>query len=146
MAFAGLFAIALAAAAPLLSGPAEAAPAAATSAAARVAIKANVAHAGTDADLEGESAMGETATLRGQAGKHTHDLEVTVQSADSDGFTVTLAYERNGKRVLKSKVVEVEGGAVQVKAGKGTLITLEVAPAKRARIVLPDGDDPLAGL
>ena len=148
MAFAGLLAIALAAAAPLLAGPAEAAPVAATSAASRVAIKASVAHAGTRADLTGESSVGETAKLRAEAGKHTHDLEVTVQAAEGDTFTVTLAYGRNGKRVLKSKTLEVAGSSVQVKAGKGTVITLELAPAtsKRARIVLPDGDDPLAGL
>ncbi len=149
MATARIFALALLAAVPsmLFASDARAATPATSSAAATMSIKATVEHDGAKLDASGTSALGETANLRASDEAHAHDLWVTVVSQTDKGYAIKLAYKRDGKRVVKSKTLEFSGETATLDAG-GSKITVSLAPvqAKRSRIELPEGDDPLAGL
>ncbi len=151
MASARIFALALLAAVPVLALGSEASAATpeASTAATRVAISARVTHGGTIAIAKSTSAYGEATKLSVRADDHQHDIRVTVRAVEGgDEYTVELGYSRDGKRVFKAKKIEVRGNSVEVDAGKGTTIALELKPAKakRRRIELPEGNDPLAGV
>ncbi|MGH1340104.1 MAG: hypothetical protein ACRBN8_01030 [Nannocystales bacterium] len=149
MATARIFALALLASVPsmLLGADASAATPTAPAATAKMSIKATVEHDGAKLDAAGTSTVGETARLRASDEAHAHDLSVTIVSKNDKGYAVKVAYKRDGKRIVKSKMLEFAGESATLDAG-GSTITLSVAPAKtkRARIEMPEGDDPLAGL
>ena len=149
MATARIFALALLAAAPsmLLAADASAATPTAPAAPAKMSIKVTVEHDGAKLAASGTSSVGETATLRASDEAHAHDLSVTIVSNNDKGYAVRVAYKRDGERVVKSKMLEFAGESASLDAG-GSKITLSLAPvrAKRARIEMPEGDDPLAGL
>jgi len=149
MATARIFALALLAAVPsmLLAADASAATPTAPAAAAKMSIKATVEHDGAKLAASGTSSVGGTANLRASDESHAHDLSVTIVSKNDKGFAVRVAYKRDGKRVVKSKMLEFSGESATLDAG-GSKITLSLAPvkAKRTRIEMPEGDDPLAGL
>ena len=149
MATARIFALALLAAVPsmLFAADASAATPSAPSAAAKMSIKATVEHDGAKLAASGTSSVGETANLRASDEEHAHEFSVTIVSKSDQGYAVKVAYKRDGKRVVKSKTLEFSGESTTLDAG-GSKITLSLAPvkAKRSRIVVPEGDDPLAGL
>lgn len=149
MAFARIIAFTLLAAAPALSfaSNASAATPQTQAAAAKVSIKATVEHDGSKLATSGTSRLGETAKLRAADDDHAHDLSLTIVSKGDSGYAVKIGYKRDGKRVVKAKTVDASDGAVSFEAG-GSKITISLAPAKkkRARIEVPEGDDPLAGL
>lgn len=150
MAIARIFALTLFAAAPVLgwTPAATAATPEASDSAAKISIRAKIQHEGRSADAKRVSTLGKIAKLTAQDEEHAHDLEVTVARPEgSDAYAVTIGYARDGKKVLKSKTVEVRGESMTIEAG-GTMITLELRKAKprRAKIDMPEGDDPLAGL
>lgn len=149
MATARIFALALMAAVPsmLFAADASAATPTAPAAAAKMSIKATVEHDGAKLAASGTSSVGEATNLRASDEAHAHDLSVTVISKGDKGYAVKVSYKRDGKRVVKSKMLEVSGESATLDVG-GSKITLSVAPAKtkRARIEMPEGDDPLAGL
>lgn len=149
MATARIFALALLAAVPsmLFAADASAATPSAPSAAAKMSIKATVEHDGAELAASGTSSVGETTNLRASDESHAHDLSVTIVSKSDKGYAVKVAYKRDGKRVVKSKTLEFSGESATLDAG-GSKITLSLAPvkAKRSRIEMPEGDDPLAGL
>ncbi|MEM6293020.1 MAG: hypothetical protein AAGA54_17220 [Myxococcota bacterium] len=148
MAFARIFALALMTAAPaLVSFDAAAATPEAQAPASKLSIAATVKHDGSTADAKQVAALGETSTLRAASDDHEHDLSITVTKS-GDGYAVKLGYTRDGKRIFKSKSATTAGDSLTIDAGKGTSITVALAPAKpkRARIDMPEGDDPLAGL
>lgn len=149
MAFARIFAFTLLAAVPALSFASDASAATPQSQApaAKLSIKATVEHDGAKLDASGTSSVGQTATLRASDDDHAHDLSVTVVSHSDKGYALKVAYKRDGKRIVKAKTLEVAGDKATLDAG-GSKITLTLAPtkAKRSRIELPDGDDPLAGV
>ena len=149
MATARIFALALLAAVPsmLFAADASAATPTAPSAAARLSIKATVEHDGAKLAASATSSVGETANLRASDEAHAHDLSITIVSQSDKGYAIKLAYKRDGKRVVKSKMLEFSGESATLDVG-GSKITLSLAPvkAKRSRIEMPEGDDPLAGL
>ena len=149
MATARIFALALLASVPsmLFAADAFAATPTAPSVAATMSIKVTVEHDGSKLAASSTSNVGETAKLRASDEAHAHELSVTIVSRSDKGYAVKVAYKRDGKRVVKSKMLEFSGESATLDAG-GSQITLSLAPvkAKRARIEMPEGDDPLAGL
>jgi hypothetical protein len=92
-----------------------------------------IVHWGTEAQFEFEGAR---------------QVKMTVAPGDADGkLRVQLSLSQRGKTVAKSRLVEADAGKTQeVDLGKGTVVSLKLSPKHPHRIVLPDSDEPLAGL
>ena len=80
-------------------------------------------------------------------GEHEHRIAVSVRRIDAEQVAIRLAYSRDG-----ATMVEVQDAKGRIAAPKefqstdGTLAVGLVVAEAAARIELPDGDDPLAGV
>lgn len=117
-------------------------------AAANVEIGVTIAHAGSTATAKAVTALDAEARISVSADDHRHDLRVVVTQVDGgETLAVKVTYKRDGKAVVKKKSIRAKSGVASLEAG-GSVVTLQLSKAapKRARIEMPDGDDPLAGV
>lgn len=115
-------------------------------AASQVEIGVTIAHAGSTAKAKAVTAMDSEARISVSADDHRHDLRVTVTEV-AEKLSVKVTYKRDGKAVVKKKSITAKSGVASIEAG-GSTVTFKLAKAapKRARIEMPDSDDPLAGV
>ncbi len=117
-------------------------------AASQVEIGVTIAHAGSTAKAKAVTAMDAEANISVSADDHRHDLRVTVSEVDgAEQLAVKVTYKRDGKAVVKKKSITAKSGVASIEAG-GSTVTFKLSKAapKRARIEMPDSDDPLAGV